>query len=298
MDLKLKTSYKDFMLSKFFENYRNQSHQATDYDGKLNVFDYLQDKFDGNDKKWIDVEVELREFAKDIDLSKYDSEQDAIDYIESSFNQVRNALNEYLIGIDYSSIVTQSTAIDAIKAIKNGRNCVVYNFNYTNLSRLNEYIGGAPSYTVHYIHGTLEEKSIVLGFENIELRYPLLDFMIKFQSDYYKPSDIRKDLEEAEEVLIFGHTLGCTDHSYFIDFFQREADPNTRKDIPISIVTLDAESRRLINREINEMTENKADMLNILFIQTHGNTSQEEIHSFFNALANRTTPNIMRSILR
>lgn len=87
--------------------------------------------------------------------------------------------------------------------------------------------------------------------------------MIKYQSDYYTPSDIRKDLEDAEEVLVFGHTLGCTDHSYFRDFFQRETNHETRKRTPISIVTLDAKSRRLINREINEMTENNAEILNV-----------------------------------
>lgn len=298
LDLKLKTSYKDFMISETFKEYRNNSHSMSDSYCRLNLFDYLQERFDGNDKKWIDVEVELREFAKSIDLTKYNNEKTAIDYIEASFNQVRCALNEYLNGIDYSSINIQSTAIEALKAMKRGRNCIVYDFNYTDLSRLNTYIGGEPTFKVLYIHGTLEEESIVLGFENIHLRYPSLDFMIKYQSDYYTPSDIRIDLEDAEEVLVFGHTLGCTDHSYFQDFFQRETNHETRKQTPITIVTLDAKSRRLINREINEMTEDKAEMLNVIYIQTHGNTSPENIHSFFNALANRITPNIERSILR
>lgn len=290
LDLELKTSYKDFMISETFKEYRNNSHTMSDSYCRLNLFDYLQERFDGNDKKWIDVEIELREFAKSIDLTKYNNEKTAIDYIEASFNQVRYALNEYLNGIDYSSINIQSTAIEALKSIRRGRNCIVYDFNYTDLSRLNTYIGGEPTFKVHYIHGTLEEKSIVLGFENIHLRYPSLDFMIKYQSDYYTPSDIREDLEDAEEVLVFGHTLGCTDHSYFQDFFQRETNYETRKRTPISIVTLDAKSRRLINREINEMTENNAEMLKINYILTNGNMPKEDIHKFFNEFENRIAP--------
>ena len=293
LDLELKTSYKDFMLSQIFDDYRENSHLEISSYGKLNLFDYLQDRFDGNDKKWIDVEIELREFAKNVDLSEYKNKQKPIEYIEKSFNQVRAALCEYLTNIDYTSINIQSAAIELLKSIRRSGNCMVYNFNYTDLNRLNAYIGGAPSFTVHNIHGNLKDRSIILGFESIPLNYTDLDFMIKYQSDSYKTSektDIRKDIGEAEEILIFGHTLGCTDHSYFQGFFQREVNPNKSKQIPISIVTFDAKSRRIINREINYMTNNEAEVLNINYIQTHGNTSQGDIHMFFNKLEARITP--------
>ena len=293
LDLGLKTSYQEFMLSQIFEQNREKSHLETTSYEKLNLFDYLQDRFDGNNKKWIDVEIELREFAKNVDLSEYDNKPKATEFIEHSFNQVRVALCEYLSKIDWSSINIHSVAIESLKAISSSRNCVIYNFNYTDIGRIYEYIGGTPSFSVYNIHGTLKEKSIVLGFEKTNLQYTDLDFMIKYQSDYYKTSkdnDIRKDLEEAEEILIFGHTLGCTDHSYFQTFFQRETDANRAHQTPISIVTFDAKSRRLINREINNMTEGDADMLNINYIETHGYTSKEEILKFFNELKARTTP--------
>lgn len=293
LDLGLKTSYQEFMLSQIFEQNREKSHLETTSYGKLNLFDYLQDRFDGNDKKWIDVEIELREFAKNVDLSEYENIPEATEFIEHSFNQVRAALCEYLSKIDWPSINIHSVAIESLKAISSSRNCVIYNFNYTDIGRIYEYIGGTPSFSVYNIHGTLQEKSIVLGFEKTSLQYPDLDFMIKYQSDNYKTSkdnDIRKDLEEAEEILIFGHTLGCTDHSYFQKFFQREVAPNRVNRTPISIVTLNAKSRRLINREINHMTDGEADMLNINFIETHGNTSKEEILKFFNDLKARATP--------
>lgn len=293
LDLELKTSYKDFMTSQIFDTYRANSHLCTTSYGKLNLFDYLQDRFDGNDKKWIDVEIELREFAKNVDLSEYDNEQKAINYIKESFDEVRMALCDYLLKIDYSSINIQSAAIEFLKVIKRSSNCMVYNFNYTDISRLYAYIGGAPSFTIHNIHGTLKDKSIVLGFEKTPLKHIDLDFMIKYQSDSYKTSEdktIQNDFEDAEEIVIFGHTLGCTDHPYFHKFFQREVDSHRTKRTPISIVTYDAQSRRLINREINSMTDNEVDMLNINYIQTHGNTSQEDIHDFFNKLEYRVTP--------
>lgn len=64
LDLGLKTSYADFMMSKVFEKYRNDSHLETTSYARQNLFDILQKQFDSNDKKWIDVEIELREFAK------------------------------------------------------------------------------------------------------------------------------------------------------------------------------------------------------------------------------------------
>lgn len=301
LDLKLKTSYKDFMLSDTFKEYRNNSHsQPNDYYSRLNLFDYLQGKFDGNDKRWIDIEIELREFAQNIDLKDYDSQEIAIGYIMTSFNQIRNALTEYLTTIDYSYINFQSAAIEALKAITGGRNCMVYNFNYTDISRLYGYIGGIPSFSVYNIHGTLKEKSIVLGFEKALLPYTELDFMIKYQSDSYQTStdnDIRKDLYEAEEVLVFGHTLGSTDHSYFQEFLQQQIGLTRDKRTQITIVTLNAKARREINREIDEMTDNESEMLNINFIQTHGNTSQEEIHSYFENLSKRISPSINGSVL-
>ena len=63
LDLELKTRYKDFMLSQIFENYREKSITETTSYGQLDLFDYLQDKFDGNDRNWIDIEMELRDFA-------------------------------------------------------------------------------------------------------------------------------------------------------------------------------------------------------------------------------------------
>lgn len=298
LDLELKTSYKDFVISSTFEKYRAKSHLSTNSFAHLNLFDYLQNQFDGNDKKWIDVEIELREFAKNVNLTEYDNKHQAIEYIKESFDQLRASLCEYLSKINYSFINIHSAAIETLKAVKRGRNCVIYNFNYTDIRHLDKYIGGTSLFTIHYIHGTLEEKSIVVGFENIPLRYPSLDFMIKYQCDNYNPpDDIRKDLEEAEEVLIFGHTLGCTDHSYFQEFFQRQLELKRDDRKKISIITFDAKSRRSVNREINEMTNNNADMLSINYIQTHGITSKEEIHSFFENLSKKISPNIDRSIL-
>lgn len=301
LDLELKTSYKDFMLSDTFKEYRKESHsQSNDPYSRLNLFDYLQDRFDGNNKRWIDIEIELRDYAKDIDLTEYDDKQKAIDYIEHSFNQVRDALYDYLSGIDYSVLNTKSAAIELLKAIRRGRNCVIYDFNYTDIGRLLTFIRGTSSFSVHYIHGTLKDRSIVIGFENIRLHYSHLDFMVKFKSDNYKTStefDIRTDLENAEEVLIFGHTLGSTDHSYFKHFFQKETNRSKDRLTPISIVTYNANSRRLILCEIDEMTNHNADILNINFIQTHGNTSQEEIHSFFENLSKRISPRINSSVL-
>ena len=59
LDLNLKTSYKNFMTSKTFKDYRKDSHLLPiDSYSRLNLFDFLKERFDGNDKRWIDIEIE------------------------------------------------------------------------------------------------------------------------------------------------------------------------------------------------------------------------------------------------
>lgn len=178
-----------------------------------------------------------------------------------------------------------------MKAIVGNRLCEVFTFNYTDLGRLHAYIGAkSPMYKVSYVHGQLENNSIVLGFGQTELPNEELDFMVKHQSGTNnRKTEIREVLEAAEEVVIFGHTLGDSDHTYFQKFFQREVS-QYRKNIPINIITYNAKSKRQINREINLMTDNRAEFLNTTFWFTEEDFSVTGLDVFLSQLKVRTTP--------
>lgn len=76
------------------------------------------------------------------------------------------------------------------------------------------------------MHGSLESRqtakddtSIILGFQdNIEIDDSYC-FMIKSHSPYYTSHNIKSKLDQADEVIFFGHSLGSTDYPYFEDFF-------------------------------------------------------------------------------
>lgn len=290
LDMNLATSYADFMRSSIFQESLEKSYvESADY-ANLNLLVYMENRFENNNKNWIDIEKELQEYAEKVDLSRYKDKGDAIKYIERSFVSLRDSLTAYLSNIDYSIIDEDSSALRLLRAIKDDYFCELYTFNYTDISRLDSYIGDTSVIKVHYIHGTLEDNSIILGFSHTNLPYQDLDFMIKYQNDFYKSNDFRQTLDNAEEVLIFGHTLGSTDYPYFREFFQRETDINRRHQTPINVVTFNASSKRQINREINVMTSGKADRLDINFIQTHGVNTSKEIEDFFEALRKRVTP--------
>lgn len=290
LDMNLATSYAEFMKSDIFQVYLQKSHVTSGDYANLNLFDYMEHRFEGNNKNWIDIEKELQEYAEKVDLSIYKDKGEAIKYIERSFGSLRDSLTAYLSNIDYSIIDRDSSALRLLRAIKDDYFCELYTFNYTDLSRLDTYVGGSSLINVHYIHGTLKENTIILGFSHTDLPYQEMDFMIKYQSDFYRSNDFRQTLDNAEEVLIFGHTLGRTDYPYFREFFQRETDINRRHKTTISIVTFNSSTKRQINREINTMTGGKADWMDINFIQTHGVNTPIEIENFFESLRKRVSP--------
>ena len=88
----------------------------------------------------------------------------------------------------------------------------IYSFNYTDLSLLagtynKTYNDGSFKYT--HVHGSLLERNAILGIQeaskNIKQGY---EFLYKVFNDSYKHCNLQQDLHNADDIVIFGHSLG------------------------------------------------------------------------------------------
>lgn len=95
LDLNLKTSYKNFMDSNVFKGFLNLSHKQSPYYPGCNLFDYLVESYEGHDKRWIDIEEELKDFSLHFLPFPKSIIDDAIESVEQSFNLLRQALTKY-----------------------------------------------------------------------------------------------------------------------------------------------------------------------------------------------------------
>ena len=155
----------------------------------------------------------------------------------------------------------ESHAYDLLKAMQesyNEGNIVnVFTFNYTRVLMPNPYLRELP---IHYVHGcwdpTIGGGHVIVGTrDNLDMA-PEYDFLQKAMDHDFNPPDIVSALKYAEEIIIFGHSLGQNDRQYFAPFFKRQSSTTedvTRKDI--TIFTRDIQSMNDIKRSLQNMTD-------------------------------------------
>ena len=119
--------------------------------------------------------------------------------------------------------------------------------------------------------------------------------MIKSHSPYYTSHNIKSKLDQADEVIFFGHSLGSTDYPYFEDFFRKQCatKPDNEK-IKVRIFTYDEESRQNILVQLRNMNEKHTQMLyeycDFAIYRTKDNIDDEKIKKYLSELSNRINP--------
>jgi len=132
----------------------------------------------------------------------------------------------------------------------------IFTFNYTPVLLRGEELKG-----VHHMHGRCKEGKIIIGTRddlNVKDEY---DFLLKAMDDSFNPPDIVNALIEADEVIIFGHSLGENDRQYFAPFFLHQADYDNPHKKKITVFTRDDNSKIEIKRSLQKMTEGKLSAL-------------------------------------
>lgn len=128
----------------------------------------------------------------------------------------------------------------------------VYSFNYTRIL-LN---GRKPDAAiVHYMHGSCEDGRIIIGTRDDKEFNVSYDFLQKSFDPAYNPPALVADLQDADEIVIFGHSIGENDRQYFKAFFTQQTNYSATRRKDITIFTRDSLSENQIKRSLQSMTD-------------------------------------------
>ena len=138
------------------------------------------------------------------------------------------------------------------------QNSKIYTFNYTNTQKIAKNLILDFKDNVTHIHGSIKENNIILGTgDQRDIPDPFFQFY-KSASPNYSSNNLVEDLNNADEIYIFGHSLGRNDHDYFSDFFKMASSnpkvPQCSKKIKIRIFTYDNNSEIDIKKQLMALT--------------------------------------------
>lgn len=246
LDLGLKTSYSHFINSGALQNVRFQP-----------IFAQMMREY--RQKRWIDIEESLKEVSIKPTLHHSKTE------ILKTHKILRELLMLYLNQLSYDNLQKNCSAIKVLSTILKDREADIFNFNYTDLKEIARKCGLRSEFLYTSIHGKLADQSIILGFEDdVNVKDPDLCRLVKSHSPYYKSANINQKLQEADEVIFFGHSLGSTDYHYFSNFFMDQVQAQNQDRFVkkrIRIFTYDELSRLQILLQIRNMNARKTNML-------------------------------------
>ncbi len=245
LSLGLPTSFSDFLGSSYFKEILPNNYLCQHMNG---LYENLG---------WVDIEYELADYSmnnsKDTKLkAEYIELQQALaDYlgdIEYNYHEIDTESQAYLSFGDYFFRAVGHNPTDMMTVI---------NFNYThsiNKLKRNLYGNGFlseilefaeafsplmgsdnPFANIKFIHphGAVD-TGIVFGVDDSAIISPKHTFLRKSCCSAFNPFN-PNILHQADKVIIWGHSLGESDHGYFVDFFERQASgKSARKEIVIT----------------------------------------------------------------
>src|SRR5574344_208506 len=251
LELDLKTSYNDFLKSFDFEDILKDNLLAQHLRTEQKIHN------------WIDLENELKVYVNEqekLAKSKGQGTLSYIDKLKDDYTQIKYALRKYISGVFYTRNYDESTSAKVLNAVLDNGYFRIISFNYTDLDdissrNLHKSIGNIQC---EYIHGQIT-KHIILGVEDDpNPKIPReASFLKKSIDPNFGNNTIRKQLEESDIIIIFGHSLGATDMLYFKDFFNswinRDVKANNKY---IRIITKDNDSMSKLKMNISDINPN------------------------------------------
>lgn len=197
----------------------------------------------------------VHEWVGLIDKPKVERDREAI-------RQIEKGLQKYLENVEANSkLLNDSTAMDVLQQFANDSDARIHNFNYTSLRQLlsdNASSIEKIDRRVNYVHGSVSENYVIVGAK--DGYYGEYDFVQKSFDHNYKSTSLARDLFSADEITIFGHSLGDCDSQYFEPFFQKQVE-NDAVSKKIRIYTYDENSEEDIKRNLQVLTNNKLSWL-------------------------------------
>lgn len=219
LDLGIKSSYNDFFKSSQFEKLIKPNSDC-------DFAKYLSKQVNNNTNiKWVDIEIELKRYVNNICSKSATS-------FKEEFNSLTKALQSYLLSVNVFNTNDESkgSVLLAKKIINdlhsNQSTTRIINFNYTsNIVKLVEKFN-RKNYSTElidliHVHGKLDDE-IILGIEDGALIEQKEDFVFLKKGMYqvYTNNKWHQSYLGANEITIFGHSLGESDQDVFKPMFQ------------------------------------------------------------------------------
>lgn len=188
--------------------------------------------------------------------NEYSSIND-FDKEEDCHEAMRLKIIKYLKSLDYKQN-DSSYASRLIKAISQNGKFDVYSFNYTNTV---DFITNSKL-NVNHVHGKAIDSTAILGTEDNQKAIKELCFLQKSFSPYYSSTSLKYDLNNADTVIFFGHSLGKADFLYFKNFFKAQSTDGLEesKKKKIILITYDEYNRRKLLYQLFSMNNKRLDL--------------------------------------
>jgi hypothetical protein len=279
LDLGLPTSYRHFVES------MECGILSSDHDNYLTKRLVNNYRLNG----WIDVEEELKKFAKE---NNGKSGPDIYKF-ESEFIELVSQLRKYLLRVtempDRINIYSISALL--LKVVETyPYDFEIFSFNYTNLNRIKKALNLNKSLRYTHVHGSLDDNTLILGFEDDTESVDDYSFMIKTFNPNYSSHHLRHSLSQADEVIFFGHSLGSTDYHYFSQFFKEKSKAELKREdsVRISFITANNQSHISILNQLRKMNNRNTNLLfdqnDIEFYYTSDYRTRSRIFHFIERL--------------
>lgn len=273
LDLGLKSSYGEFIQSEIFKDMQNNApvgeHLLKDLSNEFEL------------QKWIDLEKWLKGHCTP-DPSGFEYDDEPI----NTCRLLTNALQKYINDCKPKEEGLENTyAYRVLEAVVKNEYFDIITFNYTNPFYLTG-IGNSDTDITH-IHGACGSETIILGFDddrNVEAKYTEL---VKTCNSNYISNSVAYDIEEAEVIIFFGHSLGETDYFYFSELFSSLSahSASKRRNREIHIFTYDDKSRTEILKQLRVMNNYRTGEMmtrnKIVFYKTIDNGDESKLKSLF-----------------
>lgn len=271
LDLGMKTRYSDFANSDIWEQSFQDDMQLYRPDTLLGYLNKEKEK-----NAWFDIEQSMLNYVTN-KKNEYGIPDNDINDDKKSFRKLCHALSMYLKHVQtYYSQRKNNVAVEVLKAVAaNGYFRSIYTFNYTNLRQIASDNGiTLGEANIMHVHGSLAADDIILGVmaDNASVVPEEYSFLYKDNSRYYQSNNMATDLDEANELVIFGHSINGMDFDYFRDFFLKQ--PGEKGDFKkkrITIFTYDENSDSQIRNSIRKIGINPRQLFNrneLCFIHT------------------------------
>jgi len=247
LDLGLHTSYREFAQCDFWpikeeDCKKSFLAQRLEKDKKENWFDLENSLLD-----YAQIATDYSEKQKILLPSYYDDKQ--------TYLNVKNALFKFVSNHELLKAKKESMSAKVLEVISsNAIFDIVLSFNYTDLGAICEKLGYNKIRYKH-VHGSCADNSIILGVaSNYELKQDY-DYLYKAFDTYYRSPNVRYALQNVEDVVFYGHSLGRQDFDYFQDFFMSCCKEGMKQEdsVNITFFTKDEDSELQLKRQLRSM---------------------------------------------